>query len=110
MQELESQSEQRACPARVFSLRSGKELDLLELESHMREIREGKQRNSDSAFGVEQTSVVVIEMRHYGDLPDGFAETVAQRAYDYAASHGVHMKGADAKASVSGQVTPARDA
>jgi hypothetical protein len=108
MQELEPANKPFYGEARVFSLQSGKELDLLELELFMQETRDRIERNSDSAFGMEQTTVVVIEMKHFGDLPNGFADKVAQRAYDYAASQGVYMRGSDAKASVSGYALPVK--
>lgn len=96
-------------PLRLCRLPQGKDVDLSSLESHMQQVREGETRNSDSAYGVERTTVVVIEMKHYGDLPEGFAQKVAQRAYDYAASQGVMMRGSDAKASVSGHALPIKE-
>lgn len=109
MQTLEPENKSTNGAARIFSLRTREELDLSELQTLMHETRDSHRRNSDSAFGVEQTSVLVIEMRHFGELPKGFAETIAQRAYDYAASQGIHMRGSDAKASVSGHALPIRE-
>lgn len=48
-------------------------------------------------------------MTHFGELPKGFAETIANRSYDYAASQGVHMKTADPKTCVSGMALEVRE-
>jgi hypothetical protein len=76
----------------------------------MQETRSSTPRNSDSSFGVEQTTVLVIEMKHFGELPAGFGEELAGRAYDFAASRGVRMKDAKPNNCVTGVALPVRQA
>lgn len=109
MQALESENEPFYGSARIFSLQSGKEMDLLELEALMQSTRTTKPRTADSSFGVEQKTVLVIDMRHYGDLPQGFADLLAARAFDLASARGVRMKDVVPSNCVTGVALPVRE-
>jgi hypothetical protein len=109
LQALEPANEPNYREARVFSLQSRKELDLFDLELLVSEARNSVARSSVSSFGVEQKTLLVLELNHFVDLPEGFAQTVAGRAYDYAASQGVHVRASAPRLCTTGILLPVKE-
>lgn len=98
MQELAPEKDPAShCTARIFDLRSGQELHLLPSEFLMQTTQPSGSKDSRSADSVEQTTVLILELKHRGPLPEGFEKQVANRAYDFLSAKGIRMGETEAK-------------
>lgn len=90
MRELEAEGKRCDGTARLFDLFTRQEIHVSGMESFLREASTGSGRNTGSAeeMAAEQTTVVIFEMRHRGELPANLAKEMERRAYDLAATKG----------------------
>jgi hypothetical protein len=76
-------------PARVFDLQTRQEIHLPLTREQLREAFPGiagSDATENDMADEFKTTVIVIELRHLGELPDGLTNRLEQRAADYCAN------------------------
>ena len=75
-------------PIRLRTLREWAELAFSEPKSHMQQTSTSPAGSAERSQGVAET-VVVLTIKHKGQLPADLLEKLTKRAYDCAAMHGM---------------------
>lgn len=90
MHELASPRERRNGKAGIRSLRVGNVIHVFQPLALMRQVDGSDNRDTGSTqeMATEQTTVLIFELRHKGDLPESLAHEMERRAYDYCATKG----------------------